>query len=213
VATSPLRAPPRFDWGEPRGDQVDGDTRQNKNSDTSLSSDSADGDSDNDSSSTTSGTGWSTPSDAETAPNYEDGVCELCRGPDLYANLREYCGCSSGRFHDACIQDARALCKFWKPNIEARCLSCQGLTRPGFPIPIKPLLREPALRKRWQGDWTSHIDLEPELATFLSNCDAHLDHIQAAHILEETYKTARHAQRRLYLRGDEAAHKGIMASC
>ena len=213
VATSPPQAPARFYRGEPRGDQVDGNSRHDETSDAYISSDSADGDSDDDSRSTTSGDGWSTSSDVETAPDYEDGVCELCRGPDLYANLREYCGCSLGRYHATCIQDANTLCMFWKPGNQARCLSCQGFTRPGFPIPIKPNLRESALRQRWQGKWISNIDLEPDLDAFLTNCGAQLDDTQAAHILEESYKTAYRAQRMLYVRADAADHKEIMASC
>ena len=101
----------------------------------------------------------------------------------------------------------------WKPEIEARCLGCQGFTRPGFPIPIKPMLREAALRKRWQGEWTSYIDLEPDLNAFLTNCGAQLDDTQAAHIQEETYRVGWWAQEALYAKADKAAHQEIMASC
>ena len=152
VGASPPRTPHRIEGGAPSGSRCDSYSCQNDTSGAYETIGSDDGDSDDDSGSTASDNGWSTSSDVETAPDYEDARCELCRGPALYAELVSHCGCPQGRYHPACVEAATMqMYKGWTPRIEALCINCQGLTTPGVPVPILPFARETALRLGWQG--------------------------------------------------------------
>ena len=129
VGVSSPRTPQRFNGSAPSEERCDDYSSQNDTSGAYVSTDSADGGSEDDCDSTASDDGWSTSSDVETAPDYEDARCELCRGPELYTNLVDHCGCPQGRFHPACVEAAtERMFRGWVPRIEAHCTHCQGLT-------------------------------------------------------------------------------------
>ena len=73
-----------------------------------------------------------------------------------------------------------------------------------------------ALRKRWQGKWTKHVDMDPSLRDFLTSCGTQLDDLQAEHILRDNYEVGERAGRELHRRFSQQqwqAHTYIMDSC